>query len=82
MQITSAMEAMTGNSFPADMRDEFLEGGGEIELVRSVLEDIMTVAYDRMASVLESRPELGDFRTAAYYLALNRIAEAYKAIGI
>jgi glutamate dehydrogenase (NAD(P)+) len=60
LHITSAMEAMTGRSFPTEMRDEFLEGGGEIDLVRSGLEDIMTAAYDRMSALLEERPELGD----------------------
>ncbi len=82
LQITFALEAMTGHPFPEEMRDEFLEGGGEIDLVRSGLEDIMTAAYERIAALLDSRPELGDFRTAAYHIALNRIAEAYKAIGI
>ncbi|WP_245296663.1 Glu/Leu/Phe/Val family dehydrogenase [Rhizobium bangladeshense] len=81
-QITSALEAMTGQPFPKEMRNEFMEGGGEIDLVRSGLEDIMTAAYDRISTLLQDRPELGDFRTAAYYISLNRIAEAYKAIGI
>ncbi|MFS8114963.1 Glu/Leu/Phe/Val dehydrogenase [Rhizobium jaguaris] len=81
-QITSALESMTGKEFPEDMREEFLEGGQEIDLVRSGLDDVMRGAYHRMASVLSELPEIRDFRTAAYYIALKGIGDAYKAIGI
>ena len=81
-QITSALESMTGKAFPEEMRDEFLEGGQEIDLVRSGLDDVMRGAYYRMASVLAQKPEIKDFRTAAYYIALKEIGDAYKAIGI
>ena len=64
------------------MSEEFLEGGQEIDLVRSGLDDVMRGAYHRMASVLTQRPEIKDFRTAAYYVALKEIGDAYKAIGI
>lgn len=81
-QITSALETMTGQPFPAQMRDEFLEGGREIDLVRSGLDDVMRGAYEQMSATLRAEPGIRDFRTAAYRIALNRIAEAYKAIGI
>ncbi|RUX26303.1 Glu/Leu/Phe/Val dehydrogenase [Mesorhizobium sp. M2A.F.Ca.ET.042.01.1.1] len=81
-QITSAMETMTGKNFPSDMRDDFLEGGSEIDLVRSGLDDVMRGAYDQMVQTLRLFPDIRDFRTAAYHIALCRIAEAYKAIGI
>jgi glutamate dehydrogenase (NAD(P)+) len=82
LQLATALESMTGKVFPGDVRDEFLEGGCEIDLVRSGLDDIMRGAYARMVAVLRSHREIKDFRTAAYYVALNQIAEAYKAIGI
>jgi glutamate dehydrogenase (NAD(P)+) len=81
-QITTALETMTGKVFPEDMRDEFLEGGQEIDLVRSGLDDVMRGAYERMAAVLKENPQIKDFRTAGYYVALKEIADAYKAIGI
>ncbi|MER8474090.1 Glu/Leu/Phe/Val dehydrogenase [Mesorhizobium sp. M1328] len=80
--IATALERMTGKSFPADMRDEFLEGGAEIDLVRSGLEDVMRNTWESMAGLLEAEPELGDYRTAAYVTAIRRIAAAYEAIGI
>lgn len=82
LQITHALESMTGEDFPIEMRDEFLEGGSEIDLVRSGLDDVMRSAYEQMVQTLRDYPEIRDFRTAAYRIALNRIAEAYKAIGI
>ena len=42
----------------------------------------MRGAYERMAATLRSNPEIKDFQTAAYRIALNQIADAYKAIGI
>jgi len=82
LSIATALEEMTSKPFPSNMREEFLEGGSEIDLVRSGLEDIMSSAYDRMATTLHDHPEYGDFRTAAYVLSISKIAEAYEAIGI
>jgi len=81
-QLASALEAMTGRAFPAQYRDDFLEGGSEIDLVRSGLDDVMRGAYATMAEALRANPRLGTFRMAAYSIALNRIADAYQAIGI
>jgi len=81
-QITSALETMTGKAFPEEMREEFLEGGQEIDLVRSGLDDVMRGAYQRMATAMAENPAIKDFRTAGYYIALKEIGDAYRAIGI
>lgn len=80
--IATALERMTGKTFPADMRDDFLEGGAEIDLVRSGLEDVMRSTWARIANLLEEQPELNDYRTAAYVASIGQIAGAYEAIGI
>lgn len=80
--IARALERMTGKPFPDDMRDEFLEGGAEIDLVRSGLEDVMRSTWTRIASLLEEHPELCDYRTAAYVASIRKVADAYEAIGI
>lgn len=80
--IAAALERMTGKEFPADMRDEFLEGGAEIDLVRSGLEDVMRSTWARIGDLMERHPELRDYRTAAYVVAIKQIADAYEAIGI
>jgi glutamate dehydrogenase (NAD(P)+) len=80
--IATALERMTGKEFPADIRDDFLEGGAEIDLVRSGLEDVMRSTWARIGDLMEKQPELGDYRTAAYVASIRQIAEAYEAIGI
>ncbi len=82
LQLTHALEAMTERPFPADIRDDFLEGGAEIDLVRSGLEDVMRGAYDKMAELKRASPNMKTFRTAAYVIAIRKIADAYQAIGI
>ncbi|MGM4884494.1 Glu/Leu/Phe/Val family dehydrogenase [Rhizobium sophoriradicis] len=80
--IAAALERMTGKEFPADIRGEFLEGGAEIDLVRSGLEDVMRSTWGRIADLIEQQPELGNYRTAAYVASIRQIADAYEAIGI
>ena len=80
--IASAMERMTGKEFPRDIRDEFLAGGSELDLVRSGLDDMMRSAYERISMTLAERPEIEDFRTAAYVISISEIGDAYGALGI
>jgi len=42
----------------------------------------MRGACEQMPRTLPAHPDIKDFRTAAYRIALNRIAEADQAIGI
>lgn len=76
--IATALERMTGNPFPADMRDEFLEGGSEIDLVRSGLEDVMRSTWVRIADLLEEQPELGDYRTAAHVAHFAKAGQGFR----
>ncbi len=80
--IATALEQMTEQPFPKHMRDEFLDGGSELDLVRSGLDDVMRSAYDRIAELRIQKPEVPDFRTAAYVIAIRNIANAYADIGI
>jgi len=80
--IVGALEHMTEKSFPSSDLEEFLEGGNEIDLVRSGLEDVMRNTYSRMSDLLHHRPELRDYRTAAYVASIEQIASAYEAIGV
>ena len=78
----NALEYMTEREFPSDKLHEFLEGGNEIDLVRSGLEDVMRSTYSRMSDLLHQQPELKDYRTAAYVVSIQQIAAAYEAIGV
>lgn len=81
--LARSLEAMTGQAFPKDAEDEFFHGRTEIDLVRSGLDDMMRSTYAELSRRWNNPDDAAvDLRNAAYGLAVNRIAEAYKAIGI
>ena len=57
-----------------DFKDKYLRGAGELELVRSGLDDTMRTAYQSMAEVWHSRDDVHDLRTAAYIVSISRVA--------
>ena len=61
---------------------KYSEGAGEIELVRSGLDDTMVNAYQAMSEVWNSRDDVGSLRLAAYLLSIERIASTYHAKGL
>ncbi|MCX7300531.1 MAG: Glu/Leu/Phe/Val dehydrogenase [Rhodobacterales bacterium] len=63
-------------------KSEYLRGAGELELVRSGLDDTMRTAYQSMRQVWHSRPEVEDLRTAAYLVSIGRVAASYRAKGL
>jgi len=65
-----------------DFKTKYLRGAGELELVRSGLDDTMRDAYDAMASVWHARDDIDDLRTAAYLVAIGKVADSYKAKGL
>jgi glutamate dehydrogenase (NAD(P)+) len=76
------VEELTGKVVPEHLSAPLLSGASEIDLVRSGLEDTMRLAYDQIRSIRLSRPNVPDFRTAAFVCALEKIARAYKENGI
>ena len=65
-----------------DFKRQYMKGSDELELVRSGLDDTMRTAYQSMREVWHARPEVGDLRTAAYLVAIGRVAESYRAKGL
>ena len=65
-----------------NFRNLYLKGEGELELVRSGLDDTMRTAYQAMSSCMHSRNEIKDFRTAAFVVAISRIAQSYQSKGL
>jgi len=76
------IERMTGKSVTDQFRDRYLQGADELTLVRSGLDDTMRIAYQSMAEVWRSHPQVNDLRTAAYLVSIERVAGAYKALGL
>ena len=63
-------------------KDKYLRGAGELELVRSGLDDTMRTAYQAMREVWHGRGEVEDLRTAAYIVSISRVAHAYRSKGL
>ncbi|MEM1236816.1 MAG: Glu/Leu/Phe/Val dehydrogenase [Pseudomonadota bacterium] len=63
-------------------KEKYLKGAGELELVRSGLDDTMRQAYQDMAEVWRARDDIPDLRTAAYLVSIGKVAKAYEAKGL
>ncbi|MBI1416099.1 MAG: glutamate dehydrogenase [Limimaricola sp.] len=63
-------------------KETYLRGAGELELVRSGLDDTMRAAYQAMRAVWHGRPEVHDLRTAAYIVSIGKVAASYRAKGL
>jgi len=65
-----------------NFKDKYLRGAGELELVRSGLDDTMSTAYQSMAAVWHGRDDVEDLRTAAYLVSIDKVAASYRAKGL
>ncbi len=78
------LDEMLGDrwSMTPDFKQKYLRGAGELELVRSGLDDTMRIAYQSMREVWHEREDVTDLRTAAYIVAIEKVAAAYRAKGL
>ncbi|MGB7260520.1 MAG: Glu/Leu/Phe/Val dehydrogenase [Albidovulum sp.] len=63
-------------------KEQYLRGAGELELVRSGLDDTMRAAYQSISEVWHSRNDVTDMRMAAYVVAIDRVAKSYRSKGL
>jgi glutamate dehydrogenase (NAD(P)+) len=66
----------------AKFKDEYVRGAGELELVRSGLDDTMRTAYQSMREVWHGRKDVEDLRIAAYIVSIGRVAASYRSKGL
>ncbi|WP_209425466.1 Glu/Leu/Phe/Val dehydrogenase [Pararhodobacter sp. SW119] len=65
-----------------DFKKRYLQGADELALVRSGLDDTMRTAYQSMREVWHGRDDVHDLRTAAYIVAIDKVAASYRAKGL
>ena len=65
-----------------NFKQKYLRGAGELELVRSGLDDTMREAYAAMRKVWHERDDVHDLRTAGFLVSIGRVASSYQAKGI
>ena len=76
------IEAVTEQPFPSPFRERVLRGATELDLVRSGLEDVMRDGYDAISKAMKDDSQIPDMRIAAMAIAISRIADSYRSIGI
>ena len=63
-------------------KSKYLKGAGELELVRSGLDDTMRTAYQAMREIWHGRGDVEDLRVAAYIVSISRVASSYQSKGL
>ncbi len=76
------LELLAGKTLTDDFKQRYLHGAGELELVRSGLDDTMRAAYQSMREVWHQNNDVSDLRVAAYLVAIDRVAASYRAKGL
>ncbi len=77
-----ALESLTGKTLSDEQKRTLVHGASEEDIVNSGLEETMIVAYHAIRDTLKRKPELGDLRAAAFLTAIDKIAVAYKELGV
>ncbi|MCA3510371.1 MAG: Glu/Leu/Phe/Val dehydrogenase [Rhodobacter sp.] len=63
-------------------KDSYLRGAGELDLVRSGLDDTMRAAYQAIRELWHGRDDVHDLRVAAYVVSIGRVAATYVSKGL
>jgi glutamate dehydrogenase (NAD(P)+) len=79
--LIDAVEQLTGRALAADQRAALTAGPREIDFVHTALAETMAMAYHSIHDAWKTR-DLPDLRTAAYYVAIERVCRSYEAHGI
>ena len=81
-QLVELIEAAIGRPVPRELVERFQRGNDERDLVLSGLEGTMVRAFQELDAVRESHPDVADLRTAAFVVALQKIARSYDEMGV
>ncbi|RMF90122.1 MAG: Glu/Leu/Phe/Val dehydrogenase, partial [Nitrospinota bacterium] len=81
-KILRAVESLVGKKFPATVFAEIVQGAEEEDLVNSGLEEIMVTAYRDIREMRRRHRDTIDLRTAAFIIAISKVAQAYLEAGI
>ena len=76
-----ALEQMVGRSVPAPLQEKMMRGADELDLVRSGLDDTMRLGYQEIKEAAAQRGARRDLRTAAFVVAIEKIATTYRHMG-
>jgi glutamate dehydrogenase (NAD(P)+) len=69
-------------SLSPGFKKQYLRGAGELELVRSGLDDTMRSSFQSMREIWHERKDVTDLRTAAYLVSIGKVAASYQTKGL
>jgi glutamate dehydrogenase (NAD(P)+) len=81
-QMLSKMESLTGKVINGAEREKIIHGPDEVDLVRSGLEETMIGATREIMECWHKNTAIPDMRTAAYVVAIDKVATSYAELGI
>lgn len=80
--ILNQIEELTGKKSNDHARKLIMHGPDEVDLVYSGLEETMINATHEIMNAWRENPAIPDMRTAAYVVAINKVATIYAELGI
>ncbi len=78
----AALESLTGKQVPEKLCREIKRGANELDLIRSGLDDTMRMAFHDILEIMRKNPNLKDYRTAAFAIAITKMAQSYYEMGL
>ena len=82
LRLLHAIERATGQTFTAGEQASIVAPPDELSIVNAALEDTMASAYQGIRDARQQQPEVEDLRTAAFLIAINKVARAYVELGV
>ncbi len=76
------LEELTGAKIADAAHRGIVQGAEEIDLVRSGLDDTLRVTFQQMRGMRARYPAIQDYRTAAFVMAMEKIALSYQDVGM
>jgi len=80
--LVDSIEKTTGKSLDEKAKKIITHGADEEDLVNSGLEETMINAYHEIRETWKQNDKIPDLRTAAFVVAIEKIANSYIALGI
>jgi glutamate dehydrogenase (NAD(P)+) len=78
--LVEAIEEAVGKKVSDSITQRLIQGADELTLVRSGLDDTMRESYNMIAEIYRTRDNVEDLRTAAFVLAIEKIANCYSSM--
>jgi len=80
--LVDSIESSSGKDIDAKSKNILMHGADEEDLVNSGLEETMIHAYHEVREKMLSNKKIPDLRTAAFIVAIDKIAKSYISLGI